>query len=137
MSWSRPFGEPIPLPDGGELRTLLDAARYVDALPRGMYEREEWQMVMEVLLSAVEGREAGEIAANCSHAGPAGKRPDERATAPMRPIINAVESALGQSYVDLVALLSLPVFPMNRHSREPSTCLKGATRRHRQPDLLR
>ena len=55
--WSRPFDEPIPLPDGGELRTLLDAGRYVDALPRSMHEREEWQTVMEVLLSAVEGRE--------------------------------------------------------------------------------
>jgi hypothetical protein len=55
--WSRPFDEPIPLPDGGELRTLLDAGRYVDALPRSMHEREEWQMAMEVLLSAVEGRE--------------------------------------------------------------------------------
>jgi hypothetical protein len=59
--WSRRFDEPIPLPDGGELRTLLDAGRYVDALPRNMHEREEWQMVMEVLLSAVEGREPGEI----------------------------------------------------------------------------
>jgi len=39
--WKRPFDEPIPLPDGGELRTLLDAGRYVDALPRGMHEREE------------------------------------------------------------------------------------------------
>jgi hypothetical protein len=55
--WSRAFDEPIPLPDGGELRTLIDAGRYVDALPRSMHEREEWQMVMEVLLSAVEGRE--------------------------------------------------------------------------------
>ena len=55
MSWSRPFDEPIPLPDGGELRTLLDAGRYVDALPRSMHEREEWKTVMEVLLSAVEG----------------------------------------------------------------------------------
>ena len=55
--WSRRFDEPIPLPDGGELRTLLDAGRYVDALPRNMHEREEWQMVMEVLLLAVEGRE--------------------------------------------------------------------------------
>jgi hypothetical protein len=27
--------------DGGELRTLLDAGRYVDALPRSMHEREE------------------------------------------------------------------------------------------------
>ena len=55
--WSRKFDEPIPLPDGGELRTLLDAGRYVDTLPSSMPEREEWQAVMEVLLSAVEGRE--------------------------------------------------------------------------------
>jgi hypothetical protein len=55
--WSRRFHGPIPLPDGGELRTLLDAGRYVDKLPRSMHEREEWQAVMEVLLSAVEGRE--------------------------------------------------------------------------------
>jgi hypothetical protein len=54
---SRRFVDPVELPDGGELRTLLDAARYVDALPRSMHEREEWQAVMEVLLSAVEGRE--------------------------------------------------------------------------------
>jgi hypothetical protein len=38
--WSRAFDEPIPLPDGGELRTLLDAGRYVDALPRSTHERE-------------------------------------------------------------------------------------------------
>jgi hypothetical protein len=55
--WSRAFDEPIPLPDGDELRTLIDAGRYVDALPRSMHEREEWQAVIEVLLSAVEGRE--------------------------------------------------------------------------------
>jgi hypothetical protein len=41
----------------GELRTLLDAGRYVDALPRSIHEREEWQAVMDVLLSAVERRE--------------------------------------------------------------------------------
>jgi hypothetical protein len=55
--WSRAFDEPIPLPDGGELRTQLDAGHYVDKLPRSMQEREVWQAVMEVLLSAVEGRE--------------------------------------------------------------------------------
>jgi hypothetical protein len=55
--WSARFDDPIPLPDGGELRTLLDAGRYVDALPPSMHEREEWQAVMEVPLSAVEGRE--------------------------------------------------------------------------------
>jgi hypothetical protein len=47
---------------GGELRTLLDAGRYLAALPHSMHEREEWQMVMEVLLSAVEGREPVRLA---------------------------------------------------------------------------
>jgi hypothetical protein len=51
MPWSARFDEPIALPDG-ELRTLLDAG-----LPRSIHEREEWKTVMEVLLSAVEGRE--------------------------------------------------------------------------------
>ena len=60
--WSREFDEPIALPDGGELRTLLDTGRYVNALPRSMHEREEWQTVMEVLLSAVEGREPVRLA---------------------------------------------------------------------------
>jgi hypothetical protein len=50
------------LPDGGDLRTLLDAGRYVDALPSSMHEREEWQAVMEVLLWAVEGREPVRLA---------------------------------------------------------------------------
>jgi hypothetical protein len=60
--WKRAFDEPIPLPDGSELRTLLDAGRYFAALPHSMHEREEWQMVMEVLLSAVEGREPVRLA---------------------------------------------------------------------------
>jgi hypothetical protein len=30
MNWSRYFDGPIALPEGGELRTLLDAGRYVD-----------------------------------------------------------------------------------------------------------
>ena len=62
MNWSREFDEPIVLPDGGELRTLLDAGRYVDQLPRSMHESEEWQAVMEVLLLAVEGREPVRLA---------------------------------------------------------------------------
>jgi hypothetical protein len=48
MYWSARFHEPIPLPDGGELRTLIDAGRYVAALPLGTHQREEWQAVMEV-----------------------------------------------------------------------------------------
>ena len=91
--WKRAFEDPIPLPDGGELRTLLDAGRYVDALPRSMHEREEWQMVMEVLLSAVEGREPVRLVQVALDSGLAGKRPDERATALMRPIQPYRESA--------------------------------------------
>jgi len=40
-----------------DVRTLLDAGRYLEALPRSVYEREEWQAVMEVLLSVVDGHE--------------------------------------------------------------------------------
>ena len=76
--WSREFDDPIPLPDGGELRTLLDAGRYVDALPPSMHEREEWQAVMEVLLSAVEGREPVRLAqVALTNSGLAGKQADE------------------------------------------------------------
>ena len=63
----------------------------------GAAEREEWQAVMEVLLLAVEGREPVSLLRIALTLDPAGKRPDERATALMRPTINAVESALGQS----------------------------------------
>ena len=80
MNWSREFDEPIALPDGGELRTLLDAGRYVDALPRSMHEREEWQAVMEVLLSAVEGREPVRLVHVALDSGLAGKQTDEETT---------------------------------------------------------
>ena len=39
MSWQREFDEPIVLPDGGELRTLLEAGRYVEALPKTTHDR--------------------------------------------------------------------------------------------------
>jgi hypothetical protein len=55
--WKRAFDEPIQLPDGGELRTVLDAGRYVAAFPDGKNEREEWQAVREVLLTTDEGHE--------------------------------------------------------------------------------
>ena len=32
--WSRTFADHIPLPDGGELRTLRDAANYIAKLPK-------------------------------------------------------------------------------------------------------
>jgi len=54
--WSRHFDEPITLPDGGELRTLLDAGRYVEALPEATPDRPEWQTAIHFLLMAAEDR---------------------------------------------------------------------------------
>jgi hypothetical protein len=54
--WSRRFDESIPLPDGGELRTLLDAGCYVEALSELRHELAEWQTAIHFLLIAAEGR---------------------------------------------------------------------------------
>jgi len=54
--WSRQFDEPITLPDGGELQTLLDAGRHVEAMPAARHERTEWQTAIHFLLMAAEGR---------------------------------------------------------------------------------
>jgi hypothetical protein len=55
--WSRKFDEPVPLPGGGELRTLHDAADYImncrrptsgspnGKLPTAEHEAPEWQAV--------------------------------------------------------------------------------------------
>jgi hypothetical protein len=50
--WSRHFFDPIPISDGGELRTLRDARVFILALPPGQAEREHWQIAMECLISA-------------------------------------------------------------------------------------
>ena len=54
--WYRLFDNPIQLPGGGELRTLLDAGRYIAALPRATQERREWRIATEMLLMVAEGR---------------------------------------------------------------------------------
>lgn len=54
--WYRLFDKPIQLPGGGELRTLLDAGRYIAALPRATQERREWRIATEMLLMVAEGR---------------------------------------------------------------------------------
>src|SRR6266566_5733915 len=41
--WYRLFDEPVHLPDGGELRTFLEAGRYLEALPKSQHEQPEWQ----------------------------------------------------------------------------------------------
>jgi hypothetical protein len=54
--WHRLFDKPIELPGGGKLRTLLDAGRYIAALPRGTQERRECRIATEMLLMVTEGR---------------------------------------------------------------------------------
>jgi len=56
MPWSRPFEEPIPLPDGRTLRTLRDAATYLMALSPKARQSDEWQAAIEALLMAAEDR---------------------------------------------------------------------------------
>jgi hypothetical protein len=48
--WSRAFDDPIPLPDGGELRTLRDAGNYIAGLPKREHDAPRWRPATEALL---------------------------------------------------------------------------------------
>jgi hypothetical protein len=50
MPWSRPFDDPISLPNGRTLRTLRDAASYIMASPGKTRQSDEWQAAIEALL---------------------------------------------------------------------------------------
>ena len=50
MSWSREFEDPIPLPDGRVLITLMDAGEYITALSKAEQQLDEWQTAIEVLM---------------------------------------------------------------------------------------
>jgi hypothetical protein len=54
--WSLHFDDPIPLPNGGQLRTLKDAADYIMTLPKGE-QHLEWQTAIGCLIGAAEGRD--------------------------------------------------------------------------------
>jgi hypothetical protein len=54
MSWSRAFDDPIPFPDGGELRTLRDAGHYVTALSKADQGKPHWQTAAHELTMAAE-----------------------------------------------------------------------------------
>jgi hypothetical protein len=45
--WAREFEDPIALPEGGTLVTLLDAGNYIIALPEHVHTCAEWQAAME------------------------------------------------------------------------------------------
>lgn len=57
IDWSRRFDEPIPLPGGGFLRTLREAADHIQNLPRNEHALPHWQTAIEHLIYAAE-REA-------------------------------------------------------------------------------
>jgi hypothetical protein len=52
--WSRPFDDPIPLPDGGELITLRDAATYITRLPKHQHNAPAWRAAIEALMLVAE-----------------------------------------------------------------------------------
>ena len=54
MSWKRRFDDPIVLPDGRKLVTLLDAATYATKLPKKEANTAEWQAAMEALILVAE-----------------------------------------------------------------------------------
>jgi hypothetical protein len=49
MSWSTPFDDPIPLPDGQKLVTLKDATTYITTLPKKESALSEWQTAIEAV----------------------------------------------------------------------------------------
>jgi hypothetical protein len=55
-NWKRRFDEPIKLPGGGKLVTLKDAADYIMGLPKKVHDAPHWQIAMEQLIDAAEGR---------------------------------------------------------------------------------
>ena len=54
--WSKSFEDPIVLPDGRKLITLKHAADYIMKLPKAEQKHEKWQVAIEVLIMAAEGR---------------------------------------------------------------------------------
>jgi hypothetical protein len=54
VSWKRRFDVAIKLPDGRQLVTLEDAARYIQKLPEAEQQLEDWQNAVEALLLVVE-----------------------------------------------------------------------------------
>jgi hypothetical protein len=52
--WSLTFEDPIPLPDGRELRTLRDAAEYIASLPERENDTPEWRTALTVLMINIE-----------------------------------------------------------------------------------
>jgi hypothetical protein len=50
----RTFNDPIPLPDGGELRTLRDAGNFIAKLPKREHDTAAWRATIEALMLVAE-----------------------------------------------------------------------------------
>jgi hypothetical protein len=50
LSWSTAFSTPVPLPDGGELRTLHDARAFLLQVPHPECNAEKWQTAIAAVL---------------------------------------------------------------------------------------
>jgi len=48
--WHRAFDDPIPLPDGSELRILCDAGNYIAKLTKKDLDAPTWQAAMQALM---------------------------------------------------------------------------------------
>jgi hypothetical protein len=55
-NWQREFDHPVLHAKGRELRTLVDADRYIKALGKSKRQRPEWRIATIVLFMAAEGR---------------------------------------------------------------------------------
>jgi hypothetical protein len=55
-NWSKEFDDPIPTPDGGTIRTLRNAADYIQELPKADQTAAHWNVAVEMLINAAEGR---------------------------------------------------------------------------------
>jgi hypothetical protein len=56
MSWDRPFGQPLPLPDGRPAMTLRDAGDYIRKLPESERDTPEWRLAVQMLIDAADDR---------------------------------------------------------------------------------
>jgi hypothetical protein len=56
--WSRTFDDLIPLPGGGELRTLRDAGNYIAELPKREHDAPAWCVVKKSNLRPAFGHDA-------------------------------------------------------------------------------
>ena len=52
--WSRTFADPMPLPGGGKLRTLRDAANYITKLPKREHDSRAWRTAIKALMMVAE-----------------------------------------------------------------------------------